>query len=118
MHFNINMYIDTMYFSSIMHSMLDRVIEKHVHTYLRGEDHKIFFIWGPRRSGKTTLLEELAPELKVPIFNFDLSSDRELFQPTKEALSKIAAEHAVILIDEVQSYPESTVALKLLHDIY
>lgn len=118
MHFNINMYIDTMYFSSIIHSMLDRVIEKHVHTYLQGEDHKIFFIWGPRRSGKTTLLEELAPELKVPIFNFDLSSDRELFQPTKEALSKIAAEHAVILIDEVQSYPESTVALKLLHDIY
>jgi predicted AAA+ superfamily ATPase len=98
--------------------MIQRVVKKQVGTYLKGKDRKIFFIWGPRRSGKTTLLEELAPELGVPIFNFDLLSDREIFTPTEAALSKVAAEHDVILIDEVQNYPESTVALKLLHDVY
>jgi hypothetical protein len=56
--------------------------------------------------------------INVPTFNFDLLSDREVFAPTEGALAKIATEHKVILIDEVQNYPESTVALKLLHDIY
>ena len=98
--------------------MLQRIIEKQIKTYLKGTDYKILFIWGPRRSGKTTLLEKLSDELGIPIFNFDLLSDREIFAPTKTALSRIALEHKVILIDEVQNYPESTVALKLLHDLY
>ena len=98
--------------------MIQRNVEEQIETYLIGTDYKIFFIWGPRRSGKTTLLEKLSKSTKVPIFNFDLLSDREIFTPTEEALAKIAAEHKIILIDEVQNYPESTVALKLLHDIY
>jgi predicted AAA+ superfamily ATPase len=98
--------------------MIHRVVEERVEIYLKGNDHKIFFIWGPRRSGKTTLLEKLASEIGVPTFNFDLISDREVFEPTEAALAKIAAEHKIILIDEVQNYPESTVALKLLHDVY
>jgi len=77
---------------------------------------KIFFIWGPRRSGKTTILQDLSVRHNVPIFNFDLISDRELFIPTREVLEKLIAKHKVILIDEVQNYPESTVSLKILHD--
>ncbi|HVA11008.1 MAG TPA: ATP-binding protein [Candidatus Dormibacteraeota bacterium] len=96
--------------------MIQRIVQQQVATYLQGNDHKIFFIWGPRRSGKTTLLKELSRELSVPRFNFDFQSDREFFEPTKDALKKIASAHSVILIDEVQSYPESTVALKLLYD--
>jgi predicted AAA+ superfamily ATPase len=98
--------------------MIQRSIEKQIEIYLKSKDYKIFFIWGPRRSGKTTLLEKLSSEIGVPIFNFDLISDREVFTPTEAALDKIAAEHKVILIDEVQNHPESTVALKLLHDVY
>lgn len=96
--------------------MLQRFIEEQVQKYIKSEDHKIFFIWGPRRSGKTTILKDLALKLSVPIFNFDLISDREPFVPTREALEKIALAHKVILIDEVQNYPESTVALKILYD--
>ena len=96
--------------------MLSRIVEKHVESYLAGEDYKIFFIWGPRRSGKTTILKDLSYKHKVPIFNFDLISDRELFTPRRELLKKIANLHKIILIDEVQNFPESTVSLKVLHD--
>src|SRR5882724_1875945 len=96
--------------------MLQRHIEEKVQEYLSEDNHKIYFIWGPRRSGKTTILKDLASKLSVPIFNFDLLSDREPFAPTRDTLEKIASAHKVILIDEVQNYPESTVALKILYD--
>jgi len=96
--------------------MLQRNIEKQIQEYLDSDNHKIFFIWGPRRSGKTTILKYLAAKLAVPIFNFDLISDRELFIPRREALEKLALVHKVILIDEVQTYPEGTIALKILYD--
>ena len=60
------------------------------------------------------VLKDIASKLSVPVFNFDLLSDRELFVPARDALEKIALEHKAILIDEVQDYPESTVALKIL----
>ncbi len=99
-----------------MYSMIERSVSTDIDKYLKNDDRKIFFLWGPRRSGKTTLLKKLSEELSVPRFNFDYQSDREFFEPTKKALAKLAAEHRVILIDEVQNYPESTIALKLLYD--
>ena len=96
--------------------MYKRAIEPYIKNYLQGSENRILFVWGPRRSGKTTLLEKISTEQHAPIFNFDLLTDRERFVPRKEILAKLAAEHKLILIDEVQNYPESTVALKLLHD--
>ncbi|MBF8249999.1 MAG: hypothetical protein HW400_600 [Candidatus Levybacteria bacterium] len=98
--------------------MLQRIVEEQVKAYIAGADYKIFFIWGPRRSGKTTILKDIALKFSLPIFNFDLLSDRELFIPTREALDKITQSHKIILIDEVQNSPESTVALKILYDEY
>ena len=98
--------------------MLTRLIKKQVDDYINNDDSKIFFIWGPRRSGKTTILEGISKEFSLPIFNFDLLSDKERFIPTEDALSSIVAETKIILIDEVQNYPESTVSLKILHDKY
>ena len=99
-----------------MVGMFKRAIEQSIKEYLREDNHKIFFIWGPRRSGKTTLLKKVSSGLKIPIFNFDVLSDREKFAPVRETLQKLASEHEVILIDEVQNFPESTVALKILYD--
>ncbi len=96
--------------------MLQRQVKEQIEDYLKADSRKIFFIWGPRRSGKTTILKDIASKLSVPIFNFDLLSDRELFVPSRDALEKITFEHKTILIDEVQNYPESTIALKILHD--
>jgi len=96
--------------------MYKRAIEPYIENYLQGSENRILFIWGPRRSGKTTLLKKISAEQHVPIFNFDSLTDRERFVPRKEVLAQLVAEHKLILIDEVQNYPESTVALKLLHD--
>lgn len=96
--------------------MFKRAIEVKIEDYLKGKDYKTFYIWGPRRSGKTTLLQQLARKLNTAIFNFDFSSDHERFKPDRETLEKLVTENHVILIDEVQNYPQATVALKLLHD--
>lgn len=96
--------------------MLKRAIEDTINRYLQGENYKVLYVWGPRRSGKTTLLDKLAKELGVKSYNFDLESDREKFAPRREILEKIVKENEVILIDEVQNYPEVTVMLKILHD--
>lgn len=96
--------------------MLKRAVEIKIEKYLRADNHKIFFIWGPRRSGKTTLLKKISAKLNVPIFNFDIISDREKFLPERGVLSGLVAEHKIILIDEVQQFPESTITLKILFD--
>lgn len=98
--------------------MINRKIETKIQKYLESDEKKILFIWGPRRSGKTTILNKIAKKYNTKIFNFDFIEDRNLFQPSREALEKIVNATNIILIDEVQNYPESTQALKLLHDEY
>jgi hypothetical protein len=97
-------------------TILKRAIEDTIDAYLKSDETKILFIWGPRRSGKTTVIDQLAEKLKVTKYNFDLESDREKFVPRREVLENIVKENKIILIDEVQNYPEVTVVLKLLHD--
>jgi len=111
--------IDNLYSGDVQftHIMIKRTAETFITQYLENKNNsKILFIWGPRRSGKTTLLEKVSADISVPIFNFNLLSDQEPFVPRREILAKLAASHPVILIDEVQYFPESTVALKALHD--
>ena len=98
--------------------MYKRTIEKIIDEYVKGEDHKTFYIWGPRRSGKTTILREFSEKLGVRVFNFDFTSDQRIFQPERDVLDKLTKENKVILIDEVQNYPQATVVLKLLYDEY
>jgi predicted AAA+ superfamily ATPase len=97
-------------------TILKRTIETDIYAYLKSNDVKTLFVWGPRRSGKTTLIDNLAKKLGVTKYNFDLASDRDKFAPRREVLEKIVADNKVILIDEVQNYPGATVILKLLHD--
>ena len=91
-------------------------MERWIEEYLESGNRKILFMWGPRRSGKTTVLEKFSKKLEVPVFDFDLVSDREKFVPDERVLGRLVAEHKVILIDEVQAWPEGTVALKILFD--
>jgi len=98
--------------------MFKRSAEALLEGYLKSDEKKIFFLWGPRRSGKTTLLRQLERTYGYPLFNFDLQSDAEKFAPRREALSRLAALGPVILIDEVQNAPETIKALKVLHDEY
>lgn len=96
--------------------LFSRIAQIKVEEYISKDVNKILFIWGPRRSGKTTLLENISSKYNFKLFNFDSITDREKFTPKREDLAKLVNENKIILIDEVQSYPESTIALKLLHD--
>ena len=95
--------------------MFLREVEQQVQKHIDTGNSKILFLWGPRRAGKTTILKKFAKNLGVPFFNFDLISDREVFSLNREALAKLS-ELPYILIDEVQNYPESSLALKILYD--
>lgn len=95
-----------------------RDIESQIDKFLKKDGGKILFIWGPRRSGKTTLLEKIAKNKSLEIFNFDLSNHVRKFTPDELHLSKIAKNNKIILIDEVQNSPKSSRALKILVDIY
>ncbi|MCC7512927.1 MAG: hypothetical protein IT296_09795, partial [Anaerolineae bacterium] len=64
--------------------MFTRSIEKDIQEYLSGDSRKVLFIWGPRRSGKSTLLAKISAERNARIFNFDFLSDREGFQPRRD----------------------------------
>jgi uncharacterized protein len=108
--FTIKMYNDT--------NMIKRKIERNIEQYLDSDEQKILFIWGPRRSGKTTLLKQFAKKNNQRIFNFDFVSDQEFFKPDRNVLDKIAKQHDIIFIDEVQNYDLSSKVLKLLHDEY
>ena len=96
--------------------MIKRTVENTIEKYLKSDSHKILFIWGPRRSGKTTILKSLSARLKAPLFNFDTESDKAKFTTDRSLLQSIAASHQVILIDEVQNHPGATMALKILFD--
>jgi predicted AAA+ superfamily ATPase len=96
-----------------------RLVEEKVAEYLKSPPGKILFIWGPRRSGKTTLLEKTASQQgNLPIFNFDFHSHQEKFVPRREVTDKLASENPILFIDEVQNYPEATQTLKVLIDHY
>lgn len=95
-----------------------RQIETQIDIFLKKDGGKILFIWGPRRSGKTTILEDLAKNLNSQIYNFDLINHKNKFIPDESHLDKIAKENKIILIDEVQNSPESSRALKILVDVY
>jgi hypothetical protein len=98
--------------------MINRIIEQRIDKYIEDKDNdNILFIWGPRRSGKTTIMEYYGKKLGLPVFNFDISTDREKFKNDIGWLKKIVGELKVILIDEVQNYPESTKILKIIHDV-
>lgn len=96
--------------------MLKRAIEENIDKYLKSRENKALFIWGPRRSGKTTIMNHLSRKLGVKLYNFDLESDREKFAPRRDVLERIVKENKIVLIDEVQNYPEATVMIKLLYD--
>ena len=98
--------------------MFTRQIEKTIQEYIDGDDKRILFVWGPRRSGKTTLLQKFSQKLNLPIFNFDLLSEREKFIPDSFILERLTKNLPLILIDEIQNFPESTLSLKILFDRY
>lgn len=80
----------------------------------------INLIYGPRRVGKTILLQQLTqstPKAEITWFNGDTKETRDLLSNTSEvALSKLAAKPKIIVIDEAQRIPNIGLSLKILVD--
>lgn len=80
----------------------------------------INLIYGPRRVGKTVLLQQLTqstPKPTIAWFNGDTKEARDLLSNTSEvALSKLAAKPDTIVIDEAQRIPNIGLSLKILID--
>ena len=80
----------------------------------------INLIYGPRRVGKTVLLQQLTqstPKETIVWFNGDTQETRDLLSQTSEvALSKLAAKPKTIVVDEAQRIPNIGLSLKILID--
>jgi len=88
-------------------------------------NEKIIIVTGPRQSGKTTLLEALAEDLRtkkeqVFYYNFDRFADLDFFksQQKVEAFLRIRSmkQRLYIFIDEVQRKPQAGTFFKFFYD--
>ncbi len=97
--------------------MIKRELEKQIEQYLfRG---KAIILFGPRQSGKTTLLEAILARRKEIFLtlNGDESDIRELLSNTTSTrLRSIVANNKIVFIDEAQRIPEIGLTLKLFTD--
>jgi predicted AAA+ superfamily ATPase len=89
---------------------------------IKTPEKKIVFLWGPRQTGKSTILNHLYKSFGGSYFNFDNIEDQRLFVPELTKLTSSVKfksnqkTSSFIFIDEVQKYPEATQSMKLLAD--
>jgi len=98
--------------------MLKRQLYK---TIIRAkESKKVMVILGPRQTGKTTLMKELAKEVGEYLWlNCDDPNIRaQLDLKSLEQLHQIIGNHKQIFIDEIQRIKNSGLLLKLIHDSF
>jgi len=80
---------------------------------------KAILVFGPRQSGKSTLIEETVKKLGQPYsyFNGDESDVRALLgDPSSTRLKALIGDHKIVFIDEAQRINEIGLTLKLFTD--
>lgn len=80
---------------------------------------KTIIILGPRQSGKTTLLEMLAAEIKEKVLLLDCDEPdirKELTESTSTQLKARIGNARMVMIDEAQRVKNIGITLKLIHD--
>jgi len=98
-------------------SQFPRIIKGQVEKYLR--PNKVVVLLGPRRVGKTFLIQKILSETKEPyvLLNGEDIATRELFvRRSKIALEKMLNGNNFLIIDEAQKIPDIGNALKLMVD--
>ncbi|MFT4093668.1 MAG: ATP-binding protein [Niabella sp.] len=97
--------------------MIARSQVKVISKYLK--DKKVLVLSGARQVGKTTLIEQLEPDMAKPViyFNGDEADVRETFLlPTSSKLKKLIGQAKTVVIDEAQRIENIGILLKLIHD--
>lgn len=85
------------------------------------ENNKVILLYGPRRVGKTTLLEEIIKNLKdkekIKFVNGEsLVIQNELSSQSIEKLRSFVGDASLLIIDEAQKIPNIGLNLKLIVD--
>jgi hypothetical protein len=106
--------------------MFTRIVEQKVLTLLDGPE--ILILYGPRRVGKTTLLQKLHNQLisshPAAIYSLDDPTAQAIFgEPSTARLSRIFSElqfspslRSYLFLDEIQGFPRIDLLLKLVYD--
>lgn len=100
-----------------MPKLLPRLLERHILSKL--DDSRVIVVYGPRQSGKTTLIKKLVQHLTVePLWwNGDESDIRQLFaNVTTTQLKALIGDKKLLVIDEAQRINDIGLLLKLIHD--
>lgn len=98
--------------------LIERTIFKQIRKTLSGEP-KIIIIYGPRQSGKTTLLNQLITGFARPyaFFNGDDLRTQDFFgKPRLDILKKAVGRDKITVIDEAQRIQNIGLSLKLIYD--
>lgn len=102
--------------------MKTRKVQLQLEHYLPVADKPVVFLWGPRQTGKSTIIQALRDKFGGAYFNFDDVTDRRMWVADLQSLRAAirlrgqSAESQWVFIDEVQNSPEATLAIKLLAD--
>jgi len=99
--------------------LIPRLLESALASTLESSG-KIIALYGPRQSGKTTLVRTLLarkPDLRALSLTGDDPGDRrELARRDGAALARLVGGYDCLFVDEAQRVPDIGLALKLLHD--
>lgn len=80
---------------------------------------KVIILYGPRQSGKTTLIQNILkniPEKHLMLDGEEFNIREELSKPTSAKLRLISGDNKIIFIDEAQKIKDIGSVLKLFHD--
>ncbi len=84
------------------------------------QEPRIIILYGPRQSGKTTLVKQLLedfPQEKYLFFNGDdIRTQEILSQPRLDVLKKLIGNKQYLIIDEAQRITNIGLVLKLIYD--
>jgi uncharacterized protein len=99
--------------------LINRVIKKDIQEYLLKKGKKIIILYGPRQSGKTTLINLLFKETKTAFRYFsgdDLYAHEILSKNELEKLRRTIASDEILFVDEAQKIKNIGLTFKLLYD--
>jgi len=97
--------------------MISRTLEKLIHDDFFKK--KAIIIYGPRQSGKTTLVKALADKVGVPylyLVGDDMDVREHLQDSTSAMLKKLIGNNKLVIIDEAQRIKNIGISLKIIVD--
>ena len=96
---------------------IDRTVERQIEKALK--KNKVIVLYGPRQTGKTTLLRLIEDDIKAKLIylNGDLKVVQEaLSSQNLETIKNLIGDHDLVVIDEAQRIENIGINLKIIHD--